>query len=86
MIFGVDMVLLNIWSVGHFLQWAAVGRFLLNNWYIFLILSVSWECLELALPYEFAQETWDNKISDIVVNCLGFYLGVSIRQHQSTDD
>ena len=80
------MVLLNIWSVGHFLQWAAVGRFLLDNWYIFLILSISWECLELALPYEFAQETWDNKISDIVVNCLGFYLGVAIRQHQSIGD
>ena len=30
---GVVMVLLNIWSVGHFLQWAAVGRFLLDNWY-----------------------------------------------------
>ena len=83
---GGVMVLLNIWSVGHFLQWAFVGRFLLNNWYIFLILSVGWECLELALPYDFAQETWDNKISDIVVNCLGFYLGVSLRQHQSTDD
>ena len=53
---------------------------------IFFALSVSWECLELALPYEFAQETWDNKISDVVVNCLGFYLGVSLRQHQSTDD
>ena len=84
--FGVVMVLLNIWSVGHFLQWAFVGRFLLNNWYIFLILSVGWECLELGLPYEFAQETWDNKISDLVVNCLGFYLGVAIRQHQSIGD
>jgi glycopeptide antibiotics resistance protein len=84
--FGGVMVLLNIWSVGHFLQWALVGRLLLNNWYIFLALSVGWECLELVLPYEFAQETWDNKISDIVVNGLGFYLGVSIRQHQSIDD
>ena len=80
------MVLLNIWSVGHFLQWAAVCRFLLDNWYIFLILSVGWEGLELILPYEFAQETWDNKISDIVVNCLGFYLGVSIRQTQSVEN
>mgnify|MGYP005673579179 FL=1 len=83
---GGVMVLLNIWSVGHFLQWAIVGRFLLDNWYIFLILSVGWECLELVLPYEFAQETWDNKISDVVVNCLGFYLGVSIRQHQSKEN
>ena len=80
------MVLLNIWSIGHFLQWAAVGRFLLGNWYVFFLLSVGWECLELVLPYEFAQETWDNKISDVVVNCLGFYLGVSISQPQSTDE
>ena len=86
MMLGGVMVLLNIWSVGHFLQWAIVGRFLLDNWYIFLILSVGWECLELVLPYEFAQETWDNKISDVVVNCLGFYLGVSIRQHQSKEN
>ena len=80
------MVLLNIWSIGHFVQWAAIGRFLLSNWYVFFLLSVGWECLELVLPYEFAQETWDNKISDVVVNCLGFYLGVSISQRQSTDE
>ena len=84
MSYGVGMVLLNIWSVGHFLQWAAIGRFLLSNWYVFFLLSVGWELLELALPYEFAKETWDNKISDIMVNCLGFYLGASFREDMST--
>ena len=69
------MVLLNLWSVGHFLQWFVVGRWLKISWSLFLILSIGWEMLELALPYEFANETWDNKISDIVVNCCGFYLG-----------
>ena len=83
MSYGVGMVLLNIWSVGHFLQWAAIGRFLLSNWYVFFLLSVGWELLELALPYEFSKETWDNKISDIMVNCLGFYLGASFREHVS---
>ena len=84
MSYGVGMVLLNIWSIGHFLQWAAIGRFLLSNWYVFFLLSVGWELLELALPYEFAKETWDNKISDIMVNCLGFYLGASLREGMST--
>ena len=84
MSYGVGMVLLNIWSVGHFLQWAAIGRFLLSNWYVFFLLSVGWELLELALPYEFSKETWDNKISDIMVNCLGFYLGASFREDMST--
>ena len=73
------MNILNLWSVGHFLQWTFVGRFLLTNWYIFLALSIGWELLELVLPFEFVNETWDNKISDLVVNTVGFYLGLRLR-------
>jgi len=73
------MMLLNLWSLGHFVQWAGVGRFLLSNWYVFFALSVGWELLELYLPYEFAKETWENKISDIVVNIVGFWLGNRVR-------
>ena len=46
------MVLLNLWSLGHFLQWTAVGRFLLKNWPVFFLLSIGWEVLELYLPFE----------------------------------
>jgi len=74
------MVLLNLWSVGHFCQWFLVGRFLNLSLTLFLILSIGWELLELILPYEFANETWDNKISDIEVNCCGFYLGNFFKQ------
>ena len=73
------MTLLNLWSLGHFVQWAGVGRFLLSNWYVFFALSVGWELLELYLPYAFAKETWENKISDIVVNIVGFWLGNRVR-------
>ena len=73
------MVLLNLWSLGHFLQWAGIGRFLLRNWWIFFALSIGWEILELYLPFEFVEETWDNKISDLVVNTLGFMLGLGLR-------
>ena len=76
------MALLNLWSLGHLIQWFAVGRWLFNNWYLFIFLSVGWELIELVLPYEFAKETWDNKISDIIVNCLGFYLGMALREKQ----
>ena len=69
------MALLNIWSLGHFVQWSIIGRFFLKNWYIFLFLSIGWELLELVLPYEFAKETWDNKISDVVVNIVAFWVG-----------
>ena len=55
------------------------GRYLLRNWYVFLALSVGWEILELYLPFEFAKETWDNKLSDVVVNTVGFVLGLRLR-------
>lgn len=73
------MAILNLWSLGHFVQWSIIGRFFLKNWYGFLFLSIGWELLELALPYEFAKETWDNKISDVFVNIAGFWLGNRIR-------
>lgn len=69
-----------MWSLGHFIQWSFLGRFVFSNWYIFFILSVGWELIELKLPYEFAVETLENKVSDIVVNTFGFYLGVKLKK------
>ncbi|MCH1524398.1 MAG: hypothetical protein L7S41_04565 [Candidatus Thalassarchaeaceae archaeon] len=76
------MSILNLWSLGHFIQWSFLGRFVFSNWYIFFILSVGWELIELILPYEFAVETLENKISDIVVNTFGFYLGVKLKNNE----
>ena len=75
------MVLLNLWSLGHFFQWTAIGRFLLKNWPVFFLLSIGWEVLELYLPFDFVTETWDNKISDLVVNTIGFALGLRLRSN-----
>jgi glycopeptide antibiotics resistance protein len=75
------MVLLNLWSLGHFLQWTAIGCFLLKNWPVFFLLSIGWEVLELYLPFDFVTETWDNKISDLVVNTIGFALGLRLRSN-----
>ena len=71
-----------MWSLGHFIQWSFLGRFVFSNWYIFLILSVGWELIELILPYEFAVETLENKISDIVINTFGFYLGIKLKNNE----
>ncbi len=76
------MSIVNLWSLGHFIQWSFLGRFVFTNWYLFIFLSVGWELLELVLPFEFAVESWGNKISDIAVNTLGFYLGSSIRKDE----
>ncbi len=73
------MSILNLWSIGHFLQWSFLGRFIFSNWYLFFFLSIGWELLELFLPYDFAIESWENKISDIIVNILGFYFGSYLR-------
>ena len=73
------MALLNIWSLGHFVQWTFIGRYITRNWWLFLLLSIGWEILELYLPYEFAQETMDNKVSDVIVNVIGFGLGLRMR-------
>ena len=73
------MAVLNLWSLGHFVQWSLVGRFILTNWYVFLFLSIGWEFIELVLPYEFAKETIDNKISDVIVNVAGFWIGNRVR-------
>ena len=68
------MVLLNLWSLGHFIQWFGIGFFTKIGWPLFLVLSIGWEILEIFLPYEFTEEVWENKISDIVVNTLGFQI------------
>ncbi|MEC7255499.1 MAG: hypothetical protein VXV76_02690 [Candidatus Thermoplasmatota archaeon] len=49
------------------------------SWQVFFILSIGWEFIELGLPYEFAEEPLINKISDVLVNCCGFYIGVKMR-------
>ena len=73
------MALLNLWSLGHLVQWAGIGRFLSIGWAPFFVLSIGWEVLELYLPYEFASEHWSNKSSDVIVNCVGFAIGRRIR-------
>ena len=40
----------------------------------------------LLLPFEFVEETWDNKLSDLVVNTVGFALGMGLRYDPQTLD
>jgi len=76
------MSILNLYSAGHFLMWFTVSKYIFTNWYIFLVLSIGWEILELYLPYEFAIEETANKISDLIVNTIGFWLGIRFRQKE----
>ena len=68
------------WSIGHFIMWLFIGRFLLKNWIIFILLSIAWEIIEFFIPLNFALEAISNKISDLFVNTAGFYLGYKSRK------
>tara|TARA_B100001250_G_scaffold393875_1_gene397108 strand:+ start:2413 stop:2610 length:198 start_codon:yes stop_codon:yes gene_type:complete len=60
-------------------MWSFIGRFISTNWIAFLVVSVGWEVLELYLPYDFAIESNINKISDLIVNTIGFWIGIRLR-------
>ena len=77
------MEILNFYSLAHLLIWLVVGRFIFKSWRLFFLLSLSWELLELVLPYDFAIESWINKASDILVNTIGYYFG--LRWKSNTD-
>ena len=65
-------------------MWSFIGRFISTNWIAFLVVSVGWEVLELYLPYDFAIESNINKISDLIVNTIGSWIGIRLRY--STDN
>ena len=42
---------------------------------------MGWELLELVLPFNFAAETIQNKIVDIIVNILGYGSGLFFNEN-----
>ena len=39
-----------------------------------LVISISWELLELILPYKWANESFLNKFADVLFNLFGFHV------------
>jgi hypothetical protein len=70
--------IINIWSLGHIIVWFILGVFVFKSWKLFIILSILWELLELVLPFGIAKELWLNKITDVVINGIGFAIGINI--------
>ena len=69
------MDLFNYYSIIHFAIWFIYGKYFKKNWPLFLFLSLGWEIIELFLPFKFAVEIFENKISDIFINVLGYIIG-----------
>ena len=73
------MTIINHYSIIHFIIYYLVGRYTGIKWSLFLAFSFGWELLELVLPYDFAIETMPNKVADILVNFIGYGLGLYIK-------
>ena len=77
------MSVLNLWSLSHLLIWFTAGRWTHLRWPLFVFLSLAWECFEWAIDGQkwasFAVEPLENKISDVAVNIIGFWLGSRLR-------
>tara|TARA_B100000949_G_scaffold3057_1_gene2826 strand:- start:83 stop:319 length:237 start_codon:yes stop_codon:yes gene_type:complete len=70
------MTIINHYSIIHFIIYYFVGRYTGIRWLLFLLFSFGWEMLELVLQYDFAIETIPNKIADIIVNFIGYGVGL----------
>ena len=70
------MTIINHYSIIHFIIYYFVGRYTGIRWLLFLLFSFGWEMLELVLQYDFAIETIPNKFADILVNFIGYGVGL----------
>ena len=67
----------------HFIIYYLVGRYTGIRWLLFIVFSFGWELLELVLPYDFAIETISNKVADIIVNFIGYGVGLYFKGQEN---
>ena len=77
------MTIINHYSIIHFIIYYFVGRYTGIRWLLFLLFSFGWEILELVLQYDFAIETIPNKIADILVNFIGYGVGLYFKEQKN---
>ncbi len=69
----------HVWTVCHFLFYFGLGLLMPKNWGLILVLQVTWELFEDFMGYTLKRkqyiETDGKKISDIIVNSTGYWLG-----------
>ena len=63
---------INHYSLIHFVEYGILSLLpMIKTLYMWSI-SLGWELLELFLPYNWARESWLNKLFDLLFNWLGF--------------
>ena len=66
---------INLYSLIHFVEYAILSLIPLVNFIHVVLISVSWEILEVFIPQGWAKENITNKFFDIIFNFSGFYSG-----------
>ena len=65
----------NYYSIIHFVEYFIFSFFKFFTFKLAILISLLWEFAELFLKYDWARESWANKIIDIYFNLAGFYFG-----------
>ena len=66
---------LNYYSIIHFIEYLFIALVKVFSITHIIILSILWELAELFIIFEWARESWANKILDICANSAGFLVG-----------
>ena len=64
---------INFYSLIHFLEYGALSFISKIKTRHFWFISLGWEFFELFLFFDWARESWVNKICDLFFNWSGFY-------------
>ncbi len=76
----IGKININIYSLYHLLLYLYLGFFFPNRYLQSIIIGVSWEVLEIILTILlkttiYYKESLINRIIDIIINIIGYYLG-----------
>jgi len=64
----------NLYSIIHFIEYGILAFFPKVTTIHVLVISFSWELLELIIPFSWANESFLNKFADVLFNLSGFHL------------
>lgn len=75
---------LDCWSLSHLLCYTVIGFIFPHKWKIVFMASILWElfeylCVQIEKLYYSENRFWCAKFSDIIINTLGFFIGLSLR-------
>ena len=73
---------INYYSVIHFVEYIILSLIPFVKFVHVVLLSVSWEIIELFLDQEWAKESGGNKLFDIFFNFSGFVFGKALLKYK----